>query len=175
MTMNGSTNPFGGGSNLVDKRVGNAYPIVKAVYDALEYLKYLADNLNALRPKDIELRMDEDGQYIQWRYAAKGDEAASPWQDLWTLGGFFDAIASVVAVPDKIPKADGTGKISSAWLKLDEIAASGTVTQINNFASLPVDALGLYFVAADETKDGAPTLYYFANNHRYWVAMTQDD
>lgn len=43
-----------------------------------------------------------------------------------------------------------------------------------NFAALPASPAGLYFVQADETKNGAPTIYYFNGGHRYWFAMVQD-
>lgn len=49
------------------------------------------------------------------------------------------------------------------------------VTQtIANFAALPASPAGFYFVQADETKSGNPTLYYFNGGVRYWIAMTQD-
>lgn len=45
---------------------------------------------------------------------------------------------------------------------------------VATFAALPANPLGLYLVQADETKSGAPTIYYFNSSHRYWVAMVQD-
>ncbi|MBR8360120.1 hypothetical protein KDW10_22560 [Burkholderia vietnamiensis] len=49
-----------------------------------------------------------------------------------------------------------------------------TVQQSPTFAGLPPAPVGLYFVAADETKAGNPTFYYFAGAHRYWIAMVKD-
>lgn len=48
------------------------------------------------------------------------------------------------------------------------------VQQVATFASLPESPLGLYMVLADETKGGAPTIYFFTSAHRYWIAMVQD-
>lgn len=48
------------------------------------------------------------------------------------------------------------------------------VQQVATFASLPANPLGLFLVLADETKNGAPTIYFFTASHRYWVAMVQD-
>lgn len=49
-----------------------------------------------------------------------------------------------------------------------------TVQQSPTFAGLPPAPVGLYFVAADETKAGNPTFYYFTGAHRYWIAMVKD-
>lgn len=123
MSMQSATNPFGGGTTLTDKRFGNTYPIIKSVYDKLAEIAYVAANLNALRPKDVELRMDPDGQYIQWRYVPAADEPAMDWINLWDFDSFFAAIGSEVPVPSKIPQADVNGKIATGWLKVDEVLA----------------------------------------------------
>lgn len=48
------------------------------------------------------------------------------------------------------------------------------VQQAATYASLPPSPLGIYLVLADETKSGAPTIYFFTSAHRYWIAMVQD-
>lgn len=48
------------------------------------------------------------------------------------------------------------------------------VQQSSTFAGIPASPAGLYFVAADETKNGNPTFYYFNGGHRYWIAMVKD-
>lgn len=69
--MHPATNPFGGPTPLTDKRLGNAYPVVKAVYESLQQIAYVADHLGELQPKDIELQ--GSGSFIQWRYVGDTD------------------------------------------------------------------------------------------------------
>jgi hypothetical protein len=64
-----TTNPYGGFALMVDKRIGNAYKVVKEVHDNLDKIAYLVENISAdLRPKGIELGIDLALGYIQWRY-----------------------------------------------------------------------------------------------------------
>lgn len=55
----------------VDKRIGDAYPIVKAVYESLQEIRYLAHNLTRLRPRDIEIRANDVDRQIEWRYVGE--------------------------------------------------------------------------------------------------------
>lgn len=41
----GSTNPFGRPTQMVDKLIGDAYPVVKTVYDHMEFIHLVAANL----------------------------------------------------------------------------------------------------------------------------------
>lgn len=43
-----STSPFGSGSSLTDTVLGNAYPVVKGVYDQLGEISYLVQNVAAI-------------------------------------------------------------------------------------------------------------------------------
>ena len=48
------------------------------------------------------------------------------------------------------------------------------VLQVATYSALPSSPTGLYLVAADETKGGSPSFYFFTTSHRYWFAMVQD-
>lgn len=60
----------GGNPNtlLVDKLIGDAYPVVRDVQRHLPEIAYLAANLNTITARDVEFRFDEASGYIQWRY-----------------------------------------------------------------------------------------------------------
>ena len=168
MTMIPSSNPFGG-STMVDKRFGNIYPIIKAVYDKLADLGYLAENLNGLRPKDVELRMDTDGQFIQWRYVPAADEPAMDWINLWDFASFFGAIGSEIPVPSKIPVAGVNGKIDTGWLKVDEVLA-GLIADLANPTEPAKGASLVSFI-----QSGIGALFRSVRSKLFDVPVTPED
>lgn len=143
-------NPYGNPSALVDKRLGNSYAIVKAVFEKLEEIVFVANNLQNLTPKDVELQESDDRSFIQWRYVGSADwtnlvplsdfpqaefqvlavdaslwlqwryRGEAMWNNLYDLTAFF---SQVVAVPTagKIPRAGDDGKLDTGWLNLDEV------------------------------------------------------
>lgn len=68
--MNPCNNNMAG---LVDKRLGNSYEIVKAVYESLTQIAYVAANVQNLTPKDVELQESDDKMFLQWRYVGGTD------------------------------------------------------------------------------------------------------
>ncbi|MFP3556425.1 hypothetical protein SB861_37780 [Paraburkholderia sp. SIMBA_049] len=137
-------------ASLIDKRLGNSYTAVKAVYENLTEILYVAANLANLVPKDVELQESADRMFLQWRYAGSATwtnlvplvdlpqaefqvtsdfvlqwryQGAAAWTDLTSLNNFF---AQVVVAPgiSKIPRADANSKLDTGWLKLDEINAA---------------------------------------------------
>lgn len=59
-----------------------------------------------------------------------------------------------------------------SFAKLEGDFLTGQV--VSTFASLPAQRLGFYLVLADETKSGAPAIYFFTATDRYWLAMVKD-
>lgn len=82
LDQRGSNNP------LIDKRIGNAYPVVEAVARHLAEIAYVAANLDKLRPQDVEFQSSAEFQEIQWRYV--GD------QDWKTLVSYADLLGEDV-------------------------------------------------------------------------------
>lgn len=52
----------------VDKRIGDAFPIIEEVYKHLSQLKYLAENSEKFVDKQIEFRANTGLGAIEWRY-----------------------------------------------------------------------------------------------------------
>lgn len=67
---------------------------------------------------------------------------------------------------------------SSADIQVEDVALFAAqqvvVQQVPTFSSVPSNPAGLYLVLADESKNGAPQMYFFNASHRYWIAMVQD-
>ena len=70
----------------VDKRIGDAFPIIEAVYRELDKLKYIAEHSDKFAKRDIELRANMDLQAIEWRYRD---------QDEWLLMISFSDLVQV--------------------------------------------------------------------------------
>jgi len=89
---------------LVDKRIGNAWPVVKAVADRLDELGYLAANLHKIQPKDVELRGNNTDKQIEWRYVGDPDDA---WVKLLGYGEIpgidvEEAMAELLAIQEAV-------------------------------------------------------------------------
>ena len=52
----------------VDKRIGDAFPIVEEVYRYLKQLNYLAENAEKFAGKQVEFRSNSEEKAIEWRY-----------------------------------------------------------------------------------------------------------
>ncbi|UKL14822.1 hypothetical protein C121_89 [Stenotrophomonas phage C121] len=61
-------------TQMVDKQIGDVYPTVRLVAEHLQYIVYLAANLDKLAPRDVEIRNDPVSEQIQWRYVEDGAE-----------------------------------------------------------------------------------------------------
>lgn len=110
--------PYGGNpSGLVDKRFGNSYQVIKEVHASLAQILFLADNMNLLSPREIELQESPDLMFLQWR--REGDPT---WKNLVSLA---DLAANIAFPPDAIPQ------VPSNW------AATDGVTQILNKPTIP--------------------------------------
>lgn len=89
---------------LVDKRIGNAYPAVKAVSEKLDILTYLAANLHNIQPRDVELRGNNVDKQIEWRYVGEPDDS---WMKLLGYGEIpgidvEEAMAELLAIQQAV-------------------------------------------------------------------------
>lgn len=73
MNMRSSAAPYGGAAQAADFRIGDAFPIIEAVYKELDKLKYIAEHSDKFAKRDIELRANMDLQAIEWRYKDQDD------------------------------------------------------------------------------------------------------
>ena len=127
MNQRGAHNPFGGASMSVDKRLGNSFPIVEAVYRQLQHIKYLAENLNELRPKDIELQENVANKTLDWRYIEK-DGTKGPWQVLVPLIDITGQSPEMRVSADAKIQWKYTNEPDSAWRNIFDL--SGYLDQI---------------------------------------------
>lgn len=68
MNMRSSAAPFGGAAQATDFRIGDAFPIIEAVYKNLDKLKYIAENAQNFVLEQIEFRSNIELEAIEWRY-----------------------------------------------------------------------------------------------------------
>lgn len=73
-----------------------------------------------------------------------------------------------------VPTNRGAGLLQTTLGKIAAYVLSLVCPQIATFSDIPASPKGFYLVLADETKGGAPTIYFFTASHRYWIAMIQD-
>ena len=52
----------------VDKRIGDAFPVIEEVHRYLDQLKYLAKNGEKFAGKQVEFRSNSEEEAIEWRY-----------------------------------------------------------------------------------------------------------
>ena len=52
----------------VDKRIGDAFPVIEEVHRYLDQLKYLAKNGEKFAGKQVEFRSNSEEKAIEWRY-----------------------------------------------------------------------------------------------------------
>lgn len=55
-------------TSSVDKRIGDAFPVVNEVHRYLDQLKYLAKNGEKFAGKQVEFRSNSEEKAIEWRY-----------------------------------------------------------------------------------------------------------
>lgn len=78
---------------LVDTYIGDAYPVVKAVYDNLQELAYLADLISNGQTKDIQFRVNYDLEQIEWSYTTTEN-----WQKLFAFTDILgDTVNNIIA------------------------------------------------------------------------------
>lgn len=86
MNIRASGSRLGGLTPPTDKRIGDAFPIIEAVYRELDKLKYIAEHSDKFAKRDVELRANMDLQAIEWRYKD---------QDEWLLMITFSDLVQV--------------------------------------------------------------------------------
>ena len=72
--------PYGSFTPGTDKRIGDAFPVIEAIYAKLAELVYLANNVPSLVPNQIEFRYVAEVRTLEWKYS---DEKA--WHILVTM------------------------------------------------------------------------------------------
>lgn len=95
---------------LVDKRIGDAFPIVEEVYKHLSQLKYLAENSEKFVDKQIEFRANTGLGVIEWRYSDQPE---------WMVLVSYDELVGV--------------DLSSMEETLNQIIDNGVQTLTDNF------------------------------------------
>lgn len=70
-------------TQLIDKRIGDAYPAVEAVAKGLPAITYLAENLQSIAPSGIELRGNSSLQAVEWRKDDSSPGSEEGWQVLF--------------------------------------------------------------------------------------------
>jgi len=80
MNMSSTNDPFGSFTPGTDKRIGDAFPVIEAVYAKLAELIYLANNVPSLVPNQIEFRYVPEVRTLEWKYS--NEEA---WNILVTM------------------------------------------------------------------------------------------
>ena len=83
MSERNPNSPRGSFTQAVDKRIGDAFPVVEAVYNKLAQLTYLAENLQESQPQQIEIRGNEALGAVEWRYVGE------PWNVLVEYSSLF--------------------------------------------------------------------------------------
>lgn len=108
MTMRSSNNPLGSFTEGTDKRIGDAFPIIEAVYKRLAELTYLSENLHLIQPSQIEFRNNVEEKTVEWRYVGQED-----WFVMLPLLGALNTTFVVpIAASDEIsPLTVGTKKV----------------------------------------------------------------
>ena len=71
-------------NEVVDKRIGDAYPAVEIVAKELERIQYIADNLHLNSPY-LELRGNTLQQCVEWRMASESDDPSEGWKFLFNF------------------------------------------------------------------------------------------
>ncbi|WP_244832326.1 hypothetical protein [Caballeronia sp. TF1N1] len=74
-------------SVMVDQRFGTSYQVIKEVHAALAQILFLADNMDQLAPREIELQQSTDKANLQWR--REGDIV---WKNLVSLVAIGEAL-----------------------------------------------------------------------------------
>lgn len=71
-------------NEIVDKRIGDAYPAVEIVARELERIQYIADNLHLNSPY-LELRGNAVLKCVEWRLASESDDPNEGWKFLFNF------------------------------------------------------------------------------------------
>lgn len=68
MNMRATGSYSAGMTSPTDRRIGDAFPIIEAVYKNLDKLKYIAENAQNFVLEQIEFRSNLELEAIEWRY-----------------------------------------------------------------------------------------------------------
>ena len=71
-------------NEIVDKRIGDAYPAVEIVARELERIQHIADNLHLISPY-LELRGNASLQCVEWRVANESNDPDEGWKFLFNF------------------------------------------------------------------------------------------
>lgn len=88
MAIRNFSSPFGSHTLPVDARIGNAYPYTELVGKHIEHIRFLAENFEKLRPRDIEFRDNPTLRRLEWRHT---DVAGEAWKELATHASLLGA------------------------------------------------------------------------------------
>lgn len=95
-------NPFNQKRFRNEHEIGEAYTAVREVYENLESIKAVAENIQQLRSGNIELKTD--GLELLWKYAAEDG-----WKDLGDLTPYISQyIQSVNSISSRMDAAEIT-------------------------------------------------------------------
>ena len=70
-------------TQLVDKRIGDTYPVVEAVANSLPAIAYLAENLHLVNFGGLELRGNSDIGAVEWRKEDSSLGSEEGWRVLF--------------------------------------------------------------------------------------------
>lgn len=99
-------------SVLVDERIGTSYQVIKEVHAALAQILFLADNMDQLAPRQIELQQSTDKLNLQWR--REGDVAWKNLVSILTLGQALDTSGVQFGIAD-VPDAKSYIRSQGLW------------------------------------------------------------
>lgn len=129
MNMRTVLNPSGSNTALVDKRIGNAYPAVAAVYTKLAEIEYLAHNLDNLRPREVEFRSNDVDKVIEWRYA----EPDAEWQTMVTYASIAGADIPTLTALLQVTRQEVS--LKAAQVEANRVIVDQKTTQTVNAAA----------------------------------------
>lgn len=82
MNLRAIANPKTTLASAVDYRVGQAFPVINAVFEKLPELVYLAEQGQGITPKQIEFRANNTIKAVEWRYQDQEWRILIPYNDL---------------------------------------------------------------------------------------------
>ena len=68
MSMRPISDVRSGLNTLVDTQIGNAFPVVRKVYEHIDEIEYVAAVYATGRSRDISLRLSHTRELVEWQY-----------------------------------------------------------------------------------------------------------
>ena len=147
----------------VDKRIGDAFPIVEEVYKHLSQLKYLAENSEKFVGKQIEFRANTALGAIEWRYSDQPSWLVLvSYDDL--VGKDFSSIEETLNQTINNGLQTITERVDKAVLSYPDYATASAAAAATLPDGQPVE------VSQDETRAGARTRYKVQTGALVFVA-----